>query len=277
MGFRGPEFGGRQFESRLNLPELTGRAKEVLQRGAMNRHDFVDLYGPGKIEADDATVARIEHSIDERRRHEDEKMEQMATIFEAILHEQGPAWLGDPRIALTRTDRYDDFVNHVDEVLSVPLEVGHSNMALSVDVTFSQYQEKNLESILESIRAGKLGSIRYFKQGNFRGELTHVPRVILCASGSLVEHLANQWAKNNPNFGSHHFRYLVMEELRYQLEAFGRYAGKVKRPAEQKAYTDALTLVQGLGKKLPPIREEQRDVLDDRLFTNVKKMIEQMV
>jgi len=182
------------------------RAQKLIERDAIDpERDFGDLYDSKQIQADKEYVERREKQIRKEQETEtpaERRAQQHATILEALVHEQirASGWLGRG-VRAVKTSRFDDIKNGVDEIIEF-LDDGDavtSRLALAVDVTFSNQLASKFQRIREEIDSGELAEVKYFASdaSHQRGELTHLPRVVIGAEILNVKKLIDVWIQDS--------------------------------------------------------------------------------
>lgn len=238
----------------LSLDKAHLLAQEKLARQEIRPEDFKGLYDPQMIAADVAYVEKMKKEFGEP-----DEAKKNATIFEAIVHEQIELneWLG-PEARTVRPSAYDDIKNGVDSIIEIEQKAkSPQHLALGIDVTFSPDIENKFQRIEDSIRSGELGYIRYFKSGRFRGELKHVPMVVVGADMETVRGLSELWlSRKNAQLGRHPMQEIFVEEITNQLTAFAAFARAVGKPEAEAVYLQALEIVrEGVRNREPDSRE----------------------
>lgn len=225
------------------------KAVSVIRRSSMDRHKFVGLYGAERIQQADAYVADIEEKISRQNNPDDELNARVATVYEAILHEQGSHWLGR-EVVFLKPDRYDDLMHGIDEVLEwKDIHSRRSHMGLSVDATFSANYgvEKKMGSIADSIRRGELSTISFFESDSFRGELRNVPKVIVGAGKQTLHSLTRLWVKRQDTaLKTHPMGWLMYQQLEAQCAGYRDFALRVGRREVADKYDQSLRMVKHL-------------------------------
>ncbi len=234
----------------LSLDQAHALAQEKLAKQEIKPEEFKGFYDAGMIAADMAYVEKMKAGFGEP-----DEAKKNATIFEAIVHEQIELneWLGS-NVRTIRPSAYDDIKNGVDSIVEIkPKARDPQHLALAIDVTFSPDIEDKFSRIEDSIRSGDLGYIRYFRSGRFRGELKHVPMVVVGADMETVRQLSELWLnKKNAQLGRHPIREVFVEEITQQLKAFAEFARAVDRPEAEAVYTQALEIVRAALKSREP-------------------------
>lgn len=176
--------------------------------------------------------------IESRPKAEEDK--KMATILEAIVHEQVELndWLG-PNAETISASHFDDIANGVDTIVQFQREGEHdAHLGLAIDVTFSTDIRDKFNRIMEDIERGRLTEIKYFASPNpekpdeyvYNGGLK-VPRVVIGIERQTVEKLADLWMKKNKKeLGTHVVQRVIAKEILDQLALFEQYARSRNNP-----------------------------------------------
>ena len=207
------------------------KAEGFLRRHVIHMEDFEDLYGAPDVKKDAERVSETRRRIEEGMSAEEKEAKKLADILEVIIHEQilEAGWLG-PSARAIKTTPFDDIVNGVDEVVEFDEPPrGASHLALSLDITFGTGLRSKFERVRHEIDSGKLARVKYFKSRGFRGEKTHLPRVVVGTERRHVLELARLWVddgKGQTLLKQSPFRRLLLKEIALELKAFSEYAHK---------------------------------------------------
>jgi hypothetical protein len=227
-----------------------------MERRAIDIRTFEDLYGAATIEKDTALVKKREKQFSESDRMDQEapNKRMRGKLCEAILADQieSSNWFGD-NAAMIVPSRYDDTENGIDGIVEFDEGTARSHLALAIDITENkQLIAEKLAKIKKHIDEGYPSRIKYFESKFFRGELRHVPQVVVGADSSSIAEVAQlildfKQHQKNPRFGkreaenqqpaqrsdfketrerlaNHPLQFKVLFEIRFQLEAFTAYA-----------------------------------------------------
>lgn len=252
------------------------KAREVLAENAMNRNDFADLYGADVIAEDSHQVDQLRAKFEQRHLETDTVFAaEKAEILQAIVHQNGARWLGDPKAVLYRTDLFDDYVNGIDEIIGFPLNGAHSELGLSLDVTFANSLETKISGIVNSIRRGEPSVAKYVRGMGFRGEIV-VPKVILAAQASHVTKMQHGWVKPRADLGQHAFRHFMLEELTHQTRMFGAFAEQSGQKVVASLYGKAHRYLTDRQRAIGhPSEEVESEIREDPMMQRLKKTIEE--
>ncbi len=270
------------------VPENKGRAIQL--------KDFSDLYGEKAIEKNEAYVRFVESKIASYGKQES-AMQKFADLFEALVNSQieESNWMGENANVIVPS-RFDDIVGGVDSIVEFEEETSVSHLALAIDATESDMKlSEKFEKIKKSIDDGELSYIKYFRSGNFRGELSQVPRVVVGADRSTIKEIEelllrfkrmqktvsdnrkqndqSEMARRLPaelvkirnEIAAHPLQKIMLIEIQTQLKAFGKYAEAIGAPASiSQTYYKMLAIID-------KILEEKEDVAtkEDALLAKI--------
>lgn len=243
-------------------------AQAILDRDAINPHDFVDLYDGAKITSDLSYV----EGLKEKFTNNDTK--ETATVLEAILYEQIELseWLGG-NAETFKTSEYDDFVNAVDMIVEFNDEETTSHLALGVDITFgSTVIAKKFDRIKKEIEADKLAQIKYFESHGFKGALQQLPRVVIGVEKETVTKLAGLWMQHKKvELAKHEVQTIILAEIIEQLLAFKKYAESINAMSAVRSYTRAIAVLE----KHTRASDARDIVINDRVFQGIIEQLQQ--
>jgi len=214
----------------LTMDQAYRKAERDLRRSAIDPETFRDLYHSG-VDADMAYVKEMEAKFEQAATPETREAQHLATVFEAIIHENAELsdWLG-PNAETFKTSRYDDIKNGVDTIVEFQEEnAAASHLGLSIDVTFAADTGKKFDRIYNELKRGELPKIKYFRSDamGFRGELSDAPRVVIGAESKTIKQLAELWLEGQKKeLGSHPIQFQILAEILTQLETFESFARK---------------------------------------------------
>lgn len=212
------------------------RAEAALSEKRINMDDFAaprGVYDPAVVERDKGVVAGLKEIFESKMQTIPNMREakHAATVFEFLISEQASErkWFGG-NTRIIPTSEYDDFAGGVDGVLHVKDASQNSFLALGVDVTFSaQGLEHKMHTIRQQINDGEMARVKYFQlpDGNFKGELKNVPRIVLAADITTVVQMTEQWMEGlDKAFDNHWLRFQLLESIIQQCETYGKFADK---------------------------------------------------
>ena len=209
------------------------RAEAVLEEERIDPEKFRN-YDKDMIRRDQEYVLKREARFNMEATPESEEAKKIATVFEAIIHEQTELsdWLG-PEASTVSTSRYDDIANGTDTIVRFQREdEADAHLGLAIDVTFSPDIREKLDDVKEDIKRGKLTEIKYFAlpdpenpdEYTSMGRLK-VPRVVIGVSKKSVSDLAELWIeKEKRALEKHPVQHVIARETLDQLTIFERYA-----------------------------------------------------
>jgi hypothetical protein len=268
----------RSRENRSELSPLMerayGKAREILRNPeySIQEKDFIPVYGEDRVDSDLAKVHRLETSFNRDRSAKEINAKKIADVLEAIVLTQSEMseWLGDA--TTLGSSRYDDYVNKVDMIAEwfSPQE-GSRLLGLAVDVTFGlDAVQKKMRDMRAEVDAGRLGSIRYFRdeRGDFMGTRNNVPRTVIGISQPVVQQLASLWIEGEKRqLGEHPIQRVFIDQIASQLRGMEQYALKKGQTGIAHAYRTALTAVEPVeaAKKHIAAGELSRDIVAEEI------------
>ncbi len=206
------------------------KAQEKLDIDKIDMDDFADLYDVAKDKED---VQRMEDIFEREDSPEEKENKKLATVLEAILHEQieQNCYLGDD-VKTVSTCKFDDIKNGIDQILEIgdEDEKNAQHLAIAIDATFSADVHKKIKKIKEKIKNGKLAVIKYFKSDalHFRGEKGGIPEFVLGVDKKNLENITQLWLNNeNKKLGYHPLHVVILDEILQQAKYYQNYAEKV--------------------------------------------------
>jgi len=248
----------------------------LLNSNKIRVEDFRDIYGE----------ERVRHALDYVAKREKERegedpstreARKLALMCEGLVYKGGNeyGWFGE-NARIIKTSDYDDWkgVDGVIEFRSDDERTAHT--AFGVDVTYGADSTvgKKFDAIRRDIEGGKLSVVEYFKSGNFRGELSLVPRVVVGAEKKHVLQIFGE--SDSGKLSRHPYQLLQLREMRLQLEAFARFAKKnnqqevaavlerdgeiVRKLAQQKSVAGGIRLTE--------------ELKNDKVFLAIQKELE---
>lgn len=218
---------------KINLDHIYELAQKILEADRIDPRKF-EHYDQKMIDKDLQYVRDRKAQFERQSTPESKKDKKMATVLEAIIHEQVELsdWLG-PHAETITSSSYDDIANGIDSIVRWQREgEGDTHLGLGIDVTFSTDIRNKLNAIMENIENGKLTEIKYFASPDpdhsdeyvYTGSLK-VPRVVVGIEKKVVEELADLRMKNNKKaLASHPVQYVIAKEILDQLAVGEQYA-----------------------------------------------------
>lgn len=206
------------------------KAKEILDVDRIDMLDFTDIYGEAVVANDMRVVAELKKKFISENTQEQKRISEFATVFEALLLDQidQSMWFGE-QVTTVAASEYDDYINGVDVIANVDVAgMARANTGLAIDVTFSSYSGNKVDRILNSIRSGEVTSVKYFENGDVKGQLKQIPRVVLATEGRNVEQLARTWLNQKNGLVDHPIKLQLADQIHKQLGAYFGYATRVR-------------------------------------------------
>jgi hypothetical protein len=224
------------------------RAEKLLSEDRIDIDKFKGLYGADTIEEDKNYVARRQKEFEENDSPQDKEMRKFSVIAEAIIHDQIDMndWLGESATA-QKTSLFDDYKYGVDEFVRFKKTKTSptAHLALGVDITFGKGIIDKMEIIKDHVRRGDLGKIKYLLTDKYRGELRNVPRAVIGFDMKNLQELKELWIdKKRKALAQHPVKFMIIEQMKLQLEAFAQYAQKVNQPAIADAFEEVLKILE---------------------------------
>ncbi len=243
------------------------KAVASLVENAIDPKSFKN-YGEANLAADMAYVEK------RKKQFEADENKKLADIFEALFIDAGELnnWIGDKTV-ITKTAEYDDIAHGIDAIVEFEeTENTYAHLATAIDVTFSGMSvREKLASLLENIKNGKLGTIKYFRsdRDRFIGEKRQVPQAIIGIERETVLELAGLWVNHKTKeLESHPVQRLILEELLLQLKAFREFAAKVGQNDLVLIYDREIKILRKLLLSKQHIRLE--GLSDDKVLSSLK-------
>lgn len=271
------------FEAALESADLEiahKKAGTVLERSRIKESDFAGLYEEARVKGDIARMALKEKGFETNQTPESQELKMLADVFEAVVIEQGELndWFG-PNAFTIKTSRYDDYENGIDAIVEFEKPQEATHLGLGIDVTFTTDTSKKFERIRNQIESGRLPRIKYFSSDrlHIRGELRKVPAVIIGASRKTIQELIPVWMeRDNKELARHKIQFMILEEIKIQLEAFKAYALKNDKPDVAARYNEALEIINAILAGKTDLRKNISDaeLETDSVFSNMKDYIQ---
>ncbi|MFA6407338.1 MAG: hypothetical protein WCV80_01375 [Candidatus Paceibacterota bacterium] len=248
---RGFERSEEKIFEHLTVDQGFKKAERLLSQEAIKPRSFADLYGEDSVKEDELYVEKMEAEFEQGHSPEMRETQKLATIFEAIVHDNADMseWFGSDAEAI-KPSRFDDIKNGVDTIIEIQEdERSASHLGLAIDATFSQDMEKKFTRIRREIDAGELAKVKYFQSEHLsiRGELSNLPRVVIGADAKTIKELNELWLEGKKrDLGKHSVQFQILEEIVMQLEAFRRYAEEKNKKELAIIYESTRSLVAGI-------------------------------
>lgn len=257
------------------VKEMHPKAKEVLQKDAIDPRSFIDLYGTNNVENDLLEVEKTKQNFETDPEQEDIK--KTAELLEAILyiHTELSDWLG-PNASTIRTSEYDDIKNGVDMIVEFDEHTSPHHLAFAVDITFgSKSMSKKFMRIKEEIDADKLALVKYYESHGFKGSLKQVPRIVIGIEKDRIIELASLWMRGkNRELGEHFVKDIIFKEITLQINAFYLYAQRQGKDGAMRSYLRALQTLKLLATNRQTTKFPA-DYAGDRVLTSIEAEVTQ--
>ena len=247
---------------------------------SIKEKDFEDIYDKRTINQDLQEVTYLKNKFKEYSTPEGLENKVYADVLEGILGDaiEMADWLGENAIAQKTCD-FDDFKNGVDVVVEFsPTAQSTSHLGLAVDVTYAKELDKKLNRIRNEIDNGRLAMVKYFESdnGDFKGRLLNVPRVVIGCDKETIAKLARLWVdkKKSSELAKHHVMYQIISQITVQLEMFRSYADSIGQKNIATKLDNSLKLITGIKKKkLESVSDNgRRDHFHDNLMMKLQTM-----
>lgn len=245
-------------------------AGAILGKAAIDPKRFIYPSGDYSRENVEADLKKIEEY------KENFEVKHLAEVLEAIFYEhiEMSEWLG--RSAETiKTSEFDDIMNGVDLVVEFNQEAEAQNhLALGVDVTFgARHLESKFNKIKAEIDADTLAEVKYYDSATIHGRLKQVPRVVVGVEKETVLELAQLWMQHkNQELAQHEVQFVLLGQIRKQLNAFMEYAQKNGKANSERAYARSLTTVRRI---IEEKRDQRPKALShlDQVYTGIQEQL----
>ena len=286
---------GKSFEAKLEKADMHKaheRAEKVLERERIDPQKFKH-YDKEMIARDSDYVKRMEAKFKMESDPESRYAKEVATVFEAIIHEwiELGNWLGSEASTILPS-RYDDIVSKVDTIVRYQREgEDDTHLGLAIDVTFSPSIENKIEDIKNNIQNGRLTEIKYFTSPDSEDsdEYAHkrlkVARVIIGVEMKVVEDLAYLWLeKDKKTLQKHPVQHVIGREIVDELKLFEEYARSQNKNEIASVYKEARLVVErNLQENDGSIWKKERDyatetnamesLKDDRVLNSIDQYL----
>ena len=248
------------------------------EKSRIDPRKFIDLYGSAAVEMDLKEIQSLEAQFSGDGDPDYTSHVARGALFEAILSDQieSSDWLGKNARVIVPS-RYDDIKHGIDGIIEFEEETGKSHLAIGVDITKgSEWLDKKFAFIKSSIDRGELSKVKYFKTGDYRGELRMVPRVIIGAGqkvstevaellldfkqiqkrllsprekeavDTVTEESRTEFKHIRGTLENHILQFIILYEMKAQLEAFQKYAERTGKNNVASAYRKRLDIIEGI-------------------------------
>ncbi len=254
---------------------------DMLEGEKIDPNDFLDIYDKDTIAAHLAYVEDRNRVFMENATKERLEAKNLALLFEGIFHRGAHkyGWLGEGT-SIIKTSDFDDWYHGVDGIIEFEYQKKKTDhLAIGIDVTYSISLKEKFEKIKNDIRHGELPTIQYFRSGNFRGELSKIPRVVVGAERSHLIKLCKDLfvEPDEKRLVKHPFQVLQLKQMRLQLDAFAAYARNLGKDDIAEVYErDAEIVREILQKKSVGESVRMGEWEEDRVFQAIKKELENL-
>lgn len=191
--------------------------------------DFADTFWPEDISRDRDRMRECIADRGPEASQYEKSQKRWADAFEVLVCLQIGLgdWLGSDAMA-TFTSEYDDLVHRVDGVIEIRGEEGESSkdVRLGFDCTFSeQGLDKKIARMWDRLNMARLYDIKYFISPHSEEKLSlfDIPLVTVFTNKQMVQELAEQWSADKTKLNDHPFKFLVLEQILFQLLAMRAY------------------------------------------------------
>ena len=261
------------------LGEVEASAYKILSQNKMPidiRGLFGDQYGRGVINKDSAYVADLKKKFAKQNSPEENEIKKLAELFEMLLAQlvELENWLGED-VFITETSEFDDFRAGIDAVVEILRDGAFSHVGLAIDVTFSEKQlEKKLERIRDEIDYYELPKVKYFisQGGDFKGELSNIPRVVVAVGRKDINELATLWLdidflrkrihgkqtgaetdklrvrlrEAQAKLVNHPLQIEILAQIELQIETFASYTTRKNKSRESEKFRNILSIIRSI-------------------------------
>ena len=265
---------------------------------AINPDAFADKYSPEKIANDKRYVRERKQQFQEQRSESTKR----AQTLEAIMAEQIELsdWFGPETLTIIPAE-YDDLHNGIDMLVEFTQELEESGdfeyLALGVDITSSVHSlDKKLAIIKDGVLKGTLAQMTYFdseRNQKAKGLRFNIPKVIIGIERQAIQELSELWleahqAKINSHdqslspesrksqkerargalraLAEHRVRYLILEEIKLQLETYLDFAKKLDKTKVVAQLESSVEIVNRLLKQKVVSPEDEDKNRSDFVF-----------
>jgi len=270
------------FGNPLFVDRVFKKAEEAKAIDTTKMEDFSDLYD---VERDKAYVDRKEKVFAEKNTKKEEENKKIATILEAVLHEQieQNEYLGE-NVTTISTCKFDDIKNGIDGILEIEDEENKTaeHLAIAIDATFNADINKKIERIKKAIEKGKLAKIKYFKSDflDFRGEKSGIPKFVLGIDKKHLEGVAKLWINGQQKkLSQHPLQIVIFNEILIQTEYFQKYAESIGNSRIAKKYEEIYKIFQKIKEEKKSEWEEiladeknQKIIDDDQVYQAIENL-----
>lgn len=206
-------------------------------------------------------------SVEGMKKGQDQESMILAEILEAVISSQIELsdWLGSG-VRTRGASLYDDYKNGIDAVAEIEREETREQFAIAFDVTQTEFHmAEKIKRIKREIDEGTLTTIEYYEDSDgSRKVLEKRPRVILGLDRDHVAELSALWVNGRKKeLANHPVQFVLLEEIRTQLEIFRDYARDTGKEDIAKTYDNELSIFE-------EIIEEKKELKDQVDFDDYR-------
>lgn len=247
------------------------KAEKAKSVDTIDMENFNDLYD---VKKDQEYVERKEKIFATKNTEKEKENKKIATILEAILHEQieQNEYLGSD-VTTISTCKFDDIKNGIDGILEIEDEKNRTaeHLAIAIDATFNADVHRKIERIKKEVEIGKLARIKYFKSDflDFRGEKSGVPKFVLGIDKDHLEEITKLWMNGEQRkLANHPLQIIIFNEILIQTKFFQNYAELIGNQKIFKKYKDLHNIFLKIKEEKESEWKEILDSLENREIIN---------
>lgn len=247
------------------------KAEKTKSVDTIDMENFNDLYD---VKKDQEYVEHKEKIFATKNTEKEKENKKIATILEAILHEQieQNEYLGSD-VTTISTCKFDDIKNGIDGILEIEDEKNRTaeHLAIAIDATFNADVHRKIERIKKEVEIGKLARIKYFKSDflDFRGEKSGVPKFVLGIDKDHLEEITKLWMNGEQRkLANHPLQIIIFNEILIQTKFFQNYAELIGNQKIFKKYKDLHNIFLKIKEEKESEWKEILDSLENREIIN---------
>lgn len=247
------------------------KAEKAKSVDTIDMENFNDLYD---VKKDQEYVEHKEKIFATKNTEKEKENKKIATILEAILHEQieQNEYLGSD-VTTISTCKFDDIKNGIDGILEIEDEKNRTaeHLAIAIDATFNADVHRKIERIKKEVEIGKLARIKYFKSDflDFRGEKSGVPKFVLGIDKDHLEEITKLWMNGEQRkLANHPLQIIIFNEILIQTKFFQNYAELIGNQKIFKKYKDLHNIFLKIKEEKESEWKEILDSLENREIIN---------
>lgn len=263
---RNPERVQQEMANSIAIDQMYRESERFLKEQEPDPDDFSGVYSQEEINRDKFETSRLEEIFRANLQELGEggqRAHKLAKIFEGVFlkHAELGNWFGE-NVFISKTSRFDDFKNGIDNVLEVQEDKEVSHTALSIDVTIGGDMgtiNSKVRRIKEQIKAGKMGEVKYFQSEatGYKGVLAGLPRVVINVDGRTVQELGEMSMENRKKeIGNHPIQMEILENLLEQMIELEEYARGENQIEIAETYTKSRLVLEGIYREKVGEKEE---------------------